>query len=72
MSRMKPFRFGANVWSVRSRAEWADKARTLEDRGYSALTVSDHLADVFAPIRDAFAPVVARLVGREDPEVEHR
>ena len=32
------------------RAEWADKARKLEDLGYSALTVPDHLADIFAPM----------------------
>jgi len=47
---MKPFRFGVNVWSAPSRAAWADKARKLEDLGYSALTVPDHLADIFAPM----------------------
>jgi hypothetical protein len=47
---MKPFRFGVNVWSAPSRVEWADKARKLEDFGYSALTVPDHLANIFAPM----------------------
>jgi probable F420-dependent oxidoreductase len=47
---MKPFRFGVNVRSAASRAAWADKARKLEDLGYSALLVPDHLADMFAPM----------------------
>jgi probable F420-dependent oxidoreductase len=50
MGRNKPFRFGVNVWSAASRAEWADKARKLEDLGYSTLTVPDHLAELFAPV----------------------
>lgn len=47
---MKPFRFGVSVWSARSRAEWADKARKVEDLGYSVLTVPDHLGEFFAPL----------------------
>lgn len=47
---MRPFRFGVNVGPSRSRAEWAEKARRLEDLGYDALTVPDHLADLFAPM----------------------
>lgn len=47
---MKPFRFGVNVRDAGSRAEWVAKARKLEDLGYSALTVPDHLADMLAPI----------------------
>jgi probable F420-dependent oxidoreductase len=47
---MRPFRFGVNVGRARSRAEWREKARHLEDLGYSALTVPDHLADLLAPI----------------------
>lgn len=56
---MKPFRFGVNVWSAPSRAEWADKARKLEDLGYSALTVPDHLADIFAPMPALVAAAAA-------------
>jgi probable F420-dependent oxidoreductase len=47
---MRPFRFGVNVGRAGSRAEWAEKARKLEDLGYSALTVPDHLADLLAPM----------------------
>jgi probable F420-dependent oxidoreductase len=47
---MKPFRFGVNVGRANSRAEWAEKARTLEDLGYATLTVPDHLTDLLAPI----------------------
>jgi probable F420-dependent oxidoreductase len=47
---MKPFRFGVNVGRAGSRAEWMGKARKLEDLGYSALTVPDHLTDLLAPM----------------------
>ena len=47
---MRPFRFGVNVRDAPSRAEWMDKARKVEDLGYSALTVPDHLATMLAPI----------------------
>jgi probable F420-dependent oxidoreductase len=47
---MKPFRFGVNVGRAGSWAEWAGKARKLEDLGYSALTVPDHLTDLLAPM----------------------
>ncbi len=47
---MKPFRFGVSVRSARSWAEWADKARKLEDLGYSVLAVPDHLTDLLAPM----------------------
>jgi probable F420-dependent oxidoreductase len=48
--RPKPFRFGVNVWRASSRVEWAEKARKLEDFGYSVLTVPDHLTDLLAPM----------------------
>src|SRR3972149_10073431 len=47
---MRPFRFGVNVRDAGSRAEWMDKARKVEDLGYAALTVPDHLATMLAPI----------------------
>jgi alkanesulfonate monooxygenase SsuD/methylene tetrahydromethanopterin reductase-like flavin-dependent oxidoreductase (luciferase family) len=47
---MNAYWFGVNVGPSRSRAEWADKARKLEDLGYSTLTVPDHLGDFFAPM----------------------
>ena len=47
---MKPFRFGVSVRGVRTRAEWVEKARKIEELGYNALTVPDHLSDLFAPM----------------------
>lgn len=46
----KPFRFGVNVWSAATRAEWMDKARKAEDLGYAVFNVPDHPAAIFAPI----------------------
>jgi probable F420-dependent oxidoreductase len=50
MVSVKPFRFGVNMWHARSRAEWQEKARKVEDLGFATLTVPDHLADFMAPI----------------------
>ncbi len=47
---MRAFRFGVSIRSARSRAEWAEKARKVEDLGYSTLTVPDHLTDLMAPM----------------------
>ena len=47
---MNPFRFGVNVGPSRSQTEWAEKARKVEELGYDALTVPDHLAEFFAPM----------------------
>jgi probable F420-dependent oxidoreductase len=47
---MTPFRFGVNVRHAQSRAEWAEKARKVEDLGYSTLTAPDHLTDLMAPL----------------------
>src|SRR5712692_9278352 len=47
---MRPFRFGVNVSGADTRAAWAEKARRIEDLGYSTLTVPDHLAEMFAPV----------------------
>src|SRR5436189_5839962 len=46
---MRPFRFGVNVRTAASQAEWADKARKVEAIGYAVLLVPDHLADLLAP-----------------------
>ena len=32
---MRPFRFGVNVRTAASQAEWADKARKVEALGYA-------------------------------------
>src|SRR5947209_20252828 len=47
---MNPFRFGVNVRHAQSRAQWAEKARKIEDLGYSTLTAPDHLTDLMAPM----------------------
>lgn len=47
---MKPFRFGVNLRSAGSRADWTAKARRLEDQGYATLGVPDHLATMLAPM----------------------
>jgi len=46
---MNLFRFGVNVRSAQSRAEWQEKARRVEALGYSTLTLPDHLVDLLAP-----------------------
>jgi probable F420-dependent oxidoreductase len=47
---MKLFRFGVSVRAAQSRADWIEKARKVEDLGYSTLTVPDHLTDLMAPM----------------------
>jgi alkanesulfonate monooxygenase SsuD/methylene tetrahydromethanopterin reductase-like flavin-dependent oxidoreductase (luciferase family) len=47
---MRSFRFGVNVRSAHSRAEWQEKARRVETLGYDTLNTPDHLADLLAPL----------------------
>jgi alkanesulfonate monooxygenase SsuD/methylene tetrahydromethanopterin reductase-like flavin-dependent oxidoreductase (luciferase family) len=65
---MKTFRFGVNVGPSRSRVEWVEKARKLEDLGYATLTVPDHLTNFFAPMP---APDQRRR-GGEEPSGGHQ
>jgi probable F420-dependent oxidoreductase len=44
------FRFGVNLRAADSRAAWIEKARRVEDLGYSTLLVPDHLAELLPPI----------------------
>jgi probable F420-dependent oxidoreductase len=46
---IKPFRFGAQVSNARSRDAWVDKARKLEDLGYSTMFMPDHFDEQLAP-----------------------
>jgi probable F420-dependent oxidoreductase len=46
---VRPFRFGVNVRTAGSAAEWAEKARKVERLGYAVLLVPDHLAELLAP-----------------------
>src|SRR5256885_13877086 len=47
---MNSFRFAAGIRSSRARAEFETEVREVERLGYSALMLSDHLVDQFAPI----------------------
>jgi len=47
---MKPFRFGVQVSQVDSASGWRDKARKLEDLGYSTLFMPDHFGEELAPL----------------------
>ncbi len=47
---MKPFRFGVQVSQANSASEWRDKARKLEDLGYSTLFMPDHFGQELAPL----------------------
>src|SRR5712691_2096407 len=50
MANMKPFRFAAGIRSTDTRAEFVNAVREVERLGYSAIMLSDHLVDQFAPI----------------------
>lgn len=55
---MRPFRFGVMLSEhfapdsplPRDRAGWAEKARQIEDLGYSTLLLTDHFSTAFAPL----------------------
>jgi probable F420-dependent oxidoreductase len=47
---VKRFRFAAGIRSSGTRAEFENDVREIERLGYSALMLSDHLVDQFAPI----------------------
>ena len=47
---MRPFRFGVNVRTTASAADWTALARKVEDLGYASLNVPDHLAEMLAPM----------------------
>jgi probable F420-dependent oxidoreductase len=47
---MKQFRFGVNLRAADSRAHWAEKARRVEDLGFSTLLVPDHLKELLPPL----------------------
>jgi len=42
-AKKKPFRFAVQSFNAESAAEWRDRARKVEDLGYSALHVADHI-----------------------------
>src|SRR6476469_6298415 len=46
----KPFRFGVQVAQGESGSAWRDKARKIEDLGYSTLFMPDHFGEELAPM----------------------
>ena len=46
----KPFRFGVQISNTESASAWRDKARKLEDLGYSTLFMPDHFGEELAPL----------------------
>jgi probable F420-dependent oxidoreductase len=46
----KPFRFGVQVSKGTSLSDWREKARKLEDLGYSTLFMPDHFGGELAPL----------------------
>ena len=46
----RKFRFGIQISNAGSAQEWAEKARQMEDLGYSSLFIPDHFGDQLAPI----------------------
>jgi probable F420-dependent oxidoreductase len=55
----RPFRFGISVDEVPSRAQWADKAKRVEDLGFATLLLSDH------PVGEGLAPFPALVAAGE-------
>lgn len=49
MPHPRPFRFGVQLSSAGSAADWADLAREAESLGYSTLFIPDHFGDQLAP-----------------------
>lgn len=47
---VRPFRFGVQVSSTGTRAEWVELARKIESLGYSTLTMPDHFTEQLAPV----------------------
>lgn len=50
MSKKRPFRFGVALTGASSRQEWIDKVRRVEELGYGAVQLPDHLIDQFSPV----------------------
>ncbi len=48
-ARPRPFRFGVTVPTISTGEDWAERARRIEQLGYSILVVPDHFRDQLAP-----------------------
>jgi probable F420-dependent oxidoreductase len=51
----RPFRFSSPATGCRTRRELVERARMLEDLGYSAITISDHFGEQLGPIASLMA-----------------
>jgi probable F420-dependent oxidoreductase len=69
MGHPRPFRFGVQLSTARSGAEWAELARKAEDLGYSTLFVPDHFDDQLAPVPALMAAADATTTLRVGPLV---
>ena len=54
---LKPFRFAVQSYSASSAAQWRDRARRVEELGYSALHLADHLLGPGEAIAPTFHPI---------------
>lgn len=55
----KKFRFGVQTARGAGREDWAEKARKIEDLGYSTLVMPDHFDDQLAPMPAMMAAAAA-------------
>lgn len=55
----KKFRFGVQTARGAGREDWAEKARKIEDLGYSTLVIPDHFDDQLAPMPAMMAAAAA-------------
>jgi probable F420-dependent oxidoreductase len=46
----RPFRFGVQLSSAATRAEWIEQAKRIEANGYDTATMPDHFGDQLAPV----------------------
>jgi probable F420-dependent oxidoreductase len=51
----RPFRFSSPATGCRTRREVVERARMLEDLGYSTITIADHFAEQLGPIATLMA-----------------
>jgi probable F420-dependent oxidoreductase len=56
---VRPFRFGVNLRTAGSAAEWTAKARKVESLGYDVALTPDHLAELLAPMPALTAAALA-------------
>ncbi len=47
---IRPFRFGVQLSTASTRAEWVETARRIEANGYDIATMPDHFGDQLAPV----------------------